>query len=578
MVLLTSGRGSRLYPSRGRETSPAPGAWRLPPPPRRSISAGRLRRRLWVSLGQNVSSMAVRRISLGFLAFALALTAPCWARPGDDAVRSPVSAKSGEASSGDKDEWHKVFLAGQLAGHMHVSERRLENGGFSSTLTQKLVLKRDTTVLETEATSTVEEDRNGRIVGFTVRQRLSSQASEVVGKLEGKEFALSEDDGSPSPGGPAKPGEKKPLRLSRMPADSEAVGPHRMDALLQAKLHKPGDSLELKIFIPELRKFGIQKSVLEVEEIVDLGGSKPKLRRVRSTIDALPDIPTIQWVDADGNLQKSSLPLLGTELTTVRTTMAEVLKSSLTSPPEIFLSTSVPVKGKVNAEARQITFRITGKKDAAPFQGSRKIFPAAGEEEVRPGTASERWLRVRRVAAPEGIKLPIAPQPELDEYLRPSAYVQSDDETIQRAAKKAIAGETDAVAAALKLESWVHSTIERKNLSTAFASAAEALAQREGDCTEHAVLLAALLRAVGIPSRVVAGLVHYDGVFYGHMWTEAYLGTWIPLDATQAKGSVGPDHIALSVSSLDSATVAGVFLDIVPVIGNVTIEVVESGG
>jgi hypothetical protein len=35
-----------LYSSRGRKTSPASGAWRRPPPPRRSISAGRLRRRV----------------------------------------------------------------------------------------------------------------------------------------------------------------------------------------------------------------------------------------------------------------------------------------------------------------------------------------------------------------------------------------------------------------------------------------------------------------------------------------------------------------------------------------------------
>ena len=131
--------------------------------------------------------------------------------------------------------------------------------------------------------------------------------------------------------------------------------------------------------------------------------------------------------------------------------------------------------------------------------------------------------------------------------------------------------------ASLKLESWVHDTIVRKNLGTAFASAREVLKEKEGDCTEHAVLLAALLRAIGVPSRVVAGLVYYNGMFVGHMWTEAYLRDWFPLDATQARGFVGPDHIALSVSSLDSATVADIFLDIVPVIGSVTIEVVESG-
>ena len=40
------------------------------------------------------------------------------------------------------------------------------------------------------------------------------------------------------------------------------------------------------------------------------------------------------------------------------------------------------------------------------------------------------------------------------------------------------------------------------------ATAAEVARSREGDCTEHAVLLAALARARGIPARVAMGLVY----------------------------------------------------------------------
>ena len=60
----------------------------------------------------------------------------------------------------------------------------------------------------------------------------------------------------------------------------------------------------------------------------------------------------------------------------------------------------------------------------------------------------------------------------------------------------------------------------------------------EGDCTEHAVLLAALARARGLPARVVIGsLVEVVGEeigAYGHAWTEVYDGqVWRRADAAQ---------------------------------------------
>ena len=49
-------------------------------------------------------------------------------------------------------------------------------------------------------------------------------------------------------------------------------------------------------------------------------------------------------------------------------------------------------------------------------------------------------------------------------------------------------------------------------------NALETLRNRVGDCNEHAVLLAALARAAGIPAQVEAGLVYQKGRFYYHAW------------------------------------------------------------
>jgi len=86
-------------------------------------------------------------------------------------------------------------------------------------------------------------------------------------------------------------------------------------------------------------------------------------------------------------------------------------------------------------------------------------------------------------------------------------------------------------------------------LSVAYASAAEVARSREGDCTEHAVLLAAMCRSVGLPARVVCGIVYVPSlgekkdVFLPHAWVEAYVGKeWVCIDAALRGFDVG--HIA----------------------------------
>lgn len=98
----------------------------------------------------------------------------------------------------------------------------------------------------------------------------------------------------------------------------------------------------------------------------------------------------------------------------------------------------------------------------------------------------------------------------------------------------------------------MNARISTKSMRIGYASATDAYAQREGDCTEHALLLAAAARAVGMPSRIAIGLVYAEtfgehrNVFVPHAWTQAFVdGQWRSFDAAQ--GGFGSDHIALAV-------------------------------
>ena len=86
-----------------------------------------------------------------------------------------------------------------------------------------------------------------------------------------------------------------------------------------------------------------------------------------------------------------------------------------------------------------------------------------------------------------------------------------------------------------------------------YGTALQALRTRRGDCTEFAVLLAALGRASGIPTRIAIGRVYarrfeeYRHVFVPHAWVQAWTGSgWQSFDA--AIGDFDSTHLAFAVS------------------------------
>ena len=120
--------------------------------------------------------------------------------------------------------------------------------------------------------------------------------------------------------------------------------------------------------------------------------------------------------------------------------------------------------------------------------------------------------------------------------------------------------------------------MQQANFSQAFATATEVAKSRRGDCTEFAVLTAAIARAAGIPARVAIGLVYMHSAgppgFGFHMWNELYVdGHWIPYDATLGLGGIGGGHLKLSDSHLSDGAALAKLIPVVQVMNRLTIEV-----
>jgi hypothetical protein len=153
-------------------------------------------------------------------------------------------------------------------------------------------------------------------------------------------------------------------------------------------------------------------------------------------------------------------------------------------------------------------------------------------------------------------------------FLKPGPFIQSDDNKIQRLAQE-ITGETDVPLEKMQmLVDWVYRNINKRPVLS-LPDALSTLENRVGDCNEHAVLLAALARAAGIPCRVEAGLVYLKGRFYYHAWNLVYLGRWITVDSVYNQIPADVSHIRFVTGS------PGQQLDLMGIIGKLQLKVLE---
>jgi len=152
-------------------------------------------------------------------------------------------------------------------------------------------------------------------------------------------------------------------------------------------------------------------------------------------------------------------------------------------------------------------------------------------------------------------------------FMQSGPFIQSDHQKIKDQAKKIIEGEIVPIKKAKKLIAWVYKNIEKRPVLSV-PDALSTLENRVGDCNEHAVLLAALARASGIPARIETGLAYLNGRFYYHAWNLLYLGRWITADSVFDQIPADVTHIRFTTGSLKQ-------LDLMSIIGRIKLKVIR---
>lgn len=261
------------------------------------------------------------------------------------------------------------------------------------------------------------------------------------------------------------------------------------------------------------------------------------------------------WLAKNGEVLKES-GMLGLSMEKVgekqaREGMATDGAADLTQIASIPSNQKIADPLKLNA----IEIKVGGMRDipVAIFGGRQKY--------------SRGVLTITREAMPGGASQDIPKGLQL--FLQPSPLVQSNAPEIKKQVEKIILPSDSSPVKLRKIVSWVYRSVEKKPVLSV-PNALEVLKNKSGDCNEHAVLAAALLRATGIPAQIETGLVYLNGRFYYHAWNSAYIGAWVTIDTVFNQIPADVTHIRLARGE------GGEQLDLLGVMGKIQLEVLST--
>jgi hypothetical protein len=477
------------------------------------------------------------------------------------------------------EEWVVVVLQGKTCGYGTTTTTRIDTPsgpGYLTTHHEEFVVKRMGADLKLIDTSKVVEDSDGGVISFDQIDD-SGSAVEVTGVRDGDDMVVSSR------------GQTQRFHLPRL----AALGPEAVRrATLQVPL-RPGQTFSFDTFDTDYPQAIVeQKGTVVRREARDVRGVKRDLWRLSSSASYMPDLLSTTWVDDQGNdvVSVTSVPGLGT-LSEYVTDRAECMKQP--EGAEIFAGTLIrPQRALENIhDLGQAVYRLT----SVDLAHKLSLWNADEQRVLSsdPGTAEVEVTAPTFTAADATWQLPHADTPELHRYLQASAYLEVNTPIIQSLARQAVGDEKNPVLAAHKIERFVRAYITKKDLKIGFGSAEETAKSREGDCTEHAVLCAALGRAVGLPTRCVVGFGYVPpgvdvptitsatdantGLFGFHMWAEAWIadGQWVPMDAALDGFDVG--HIAITKSALEEVNpIVDLNVPILQMMESLKIEIVKT--
>jgi hypothetical protein len=435
---------------------------------------------------------------------------------------SPAAAQDGIGEV--QQQWYSVLLDGRKIGQM-LGERASSAAGVVSRQQLTLELERNGERLKIVSEQITRETLDGQPLGFRSVLDMGFSRTEMDAVVSDGVVELRDAGG---------------IRRFDWPQDALLTEGQRLAS--QRAGEKPGTRYRFLHFdLDALQAMPVESEVVGMEDVTLDGGSE-RLLALRQTLHADDGrIESQLWLaPSDYQVRRMRVPMLGMHLDALA--CSRPCADAPNQPTDILAATSIGAPRALSSRERRAALRYRISYDGnAPSMSSL------------PG----QW----RVLDGAGIGVLVDPlgstdRPPLPADLLANRWLESDHDELQALAIRLIGDAADPAERMRRLEAGVANHIVTKSLRIGYATALQTAQQAEGDCTEHALLLAALGRAAGIPTRVASGLAYVANfagrraVFVPHAWVYAWIDErWQGYDA--ALPGFGSGHLALDVGDGD---------------------------
>jgi hypothetical protein len=447
-----------------------------------------------------------------------------------------------QIATAESDNWYLIRIRGSYAGYGRSRQFRSDQGwNVRDDLNISLNLQGQVKPIRIVNESKVDEQF--RLISFRMKVSSGLISFEQKGRVEGRELVL---DIPKSQGG----GTRR-LKLYESPRISRSLGlPVPLTGL------KVGDDFRIPVFDPlDGQKWDAAIKVVEKADL-EISGNKVEAWRVRAVFRT---IELYMWIDAEGRLLKGYMPL---GITVIRSDKDEVRREVKVAGnlPDMTSLASVPLEGSIPSDVplKMLRMNIT----------SEKPLTIPSDEFRQKMNGSE--LTITEEVLPTATYAMPCTDSAMEEYVKPSSFIQADNPSIVDQARTIVGDEKNPVKAARLITQWVYDNV-KKVPTPSVPDAYTVLMSKQGDCNEHSVLAAALARALGMPSRIVVGLVYHEGAFYYHAWVEYWAGnSWFTGDPLMNLMPVGATHIALIRGDVDK------HVNVLSFLGQLKLKVLET--
>ncbi len=513
------------------------------------------------------------------------------ARPLDaqsvSATQPASSLRISETSIPDHtyDRWYELWLGGSQAGSVH-NVGFVDDLGRLHTLSQtQMTLNRAGTNMTIDITSEFLESADGTPISMRVTQAMGTHPTTklYLFKPDGVLVVDNPSESDLRSGHSDAPLDESKADKHPLP-EGVWLAPAAADRYLAQRLASGAETITMRTLDPStgLTPVSTTRTHFAHTTTIVLGREVEAISCHNTINNNGTLVESREYIDPTGVLLRSTMQLGAIEMQLIASDQLHA--TAVVDPTELMLSTFVEPDQSI---ARPRTSTKASYLLSLP-DGSLPTLPTSAYQSVERLDPSHARVEID-MQSPK----PIADDTltDLDRYLKSTDFADTTDPMIIKLTREALEqldkNATD-LQRALALRTLVYRHITNKDYGVAFATASQTARSQQGDCTEHGVLLAALLREAHIPSRVAVGLVYIPtgqykhGAFGYHMWTQALLPlkdnqhAWIDLDATlDERLAFDATHIALGISDLadDGASTPSSMIAIVPLLGRLQIAV-----